>query len=169
MNDVADRLARAGATVTARELPDRVAAVEQAHPLVMNAESAASMGWEMLLARDRLSVGLRERLEWGLSHTGDALDSAHAVFAECQDLVPAAMEGLDVLLTPAAMDEAPVGLHSTGEPVFNAIWTALHVPCVTVPAGKGPHGMPLGIQIVGRRGDDRATLAWAAWIEDALR
>jgi Asp-tRNA(Asn)/Glu-tRNA(Gln) amidotransferase A subunit family amidase len=48
------------------------------------------------------------------------------------------------------------------------IWTSLHVPCVTVPAGEGPDGLPLGIQVVGRRGDDRAVLAWAQWVAAAI-
>jgi Asp-tRNA(Asn)/Glu-tRNA(Gln) amidotransferase A subunit family amidase len=42
------------------------------------------------------------------------------------------------------------------------------VPCVTVPAGTGPDGLPLGIQIVGRRGDDRTVLAWAQWVAAAI-
>ncbi len=168
LSDVADRLARAGAMVDRRELPESMQTLDEAHPLVMQAESAASMGWEMLTARDRISDVLRERLEWGLSHDAGELDRARAVFVAAQNAMPAAMEGLDILLTPSAVGEAPLGLHSTGEPVFNAYWTALHVPCVTVPAGKGPNGMPLGIQIVGRRGEDRETLAWAAWVESVM-
>jgi len=42
------------------------------------------------------------------------------------------------------------------------------VPCVTVPAGTGPNGLPLGIQVVGRRGEDRSVLARARWVEAAL-
>ncbi len=168
LSDTADRLARAGAVVTPRELPELFHALDDAHPLVMQAESAASMGWEMLVARDQLSGLLRERLEWGLSHDAASLDTARAVFVACQDAFAGVTDGVDILLTPSAIGEAPEGLHSTGEPVFNGIWTALHVPCVTVPAGKGPNAMPLGIQIVGSRGRDRETLAWAAWVEAEL-
>jgi Asp-tRNA(Asn)/Glu-tRNA(Gln) amidotransferase A subunit family amidase len=75
---------------------------------------------------------------------------------------------LDVLVTPSAPGQAPKGLPWTGDPAFNFIWTSLHVPCVTVPASRGPDGMPLGIQIVGRQGDDRAVLAWAQWVASAL-
>ena len=52
--------------------------------------------------------------------------------------------------------------------MFNAPWTALHVPCVTIPVGFGPAGLPLGLQIVGGVGEDRATLAWSQWIASAL-
>ena len=168
LSDAADRLARAGAQISRRELPESMQALDDAHPLVMQAESAAAMGWELLAARDRISDSLLERLEWGLSHDAADLDRARAVFVASQNALPGAMEGLDILLTPSAMGEAPLGLHSTGEPVFNSYWTALHGPCVTVPAGKGPNGMPLGIQIVGRRGEDRETLAWAAWVENVM-
>jgi Asp-tRNA(Asn)/Glu-tRNA(Gln) amidotransferase A subunit family amidase len=79
-----------------------------------------------------------------------------------------ALEGVDVLVTPSAPGEAPEGIGWTGDPAFNYLWTTLHVPCVTVPAGLGPRGLPLGIQIVGRRGDDAAVLAWARWVQAAL-
>ena len=78
------------------------------------------------------------------------------------------MADLDVLVTPSAPGQAPSGLGGTGDPAFNFIWTSLHVPCVTVPAGEGPDGLPLGIQIVGRAGEDRAVLAWAQWVAAAI-
>ena len=90
------------------------------------------------------------------------------MFTQAQAAFPAATEGLDVLVTPSAPGQAPKGLEWTGDPAFNFIWTSLHVPCVTVPAGEGPDGLPLGIQIVGRRGEDREVLAWAQWIAAAI-
>ncbi|MCW3475035.1 amidase [Limobrevibacterium gyesilva] len=165
---VTGAVARAGAALQERELPEAYRALDTAHPLVMNAESGRSMGWELLTARTQISDVLRERLEWGLAHPTAELDAALAVFARLQDGVPALMDGVDILLTPAAPGEAPAGLEWTGDPAFNAYWTALHVPCVTVPAGTGPNGLPLGIQIVGRRGDDRRTLAWAQWVAAAV-
>jgi Asp-tRNA(Asn)/Glu-tRNA(Gln) amidotransferase A subunit family amidase len=76
---------------------------------------------------------------------------------------------LDVLITPSAVDEAPLGLENTGDTVFNRLWTLLGVPCVHLPFGIGTSGLPLGLQVVGRRQDDVATLACARWIEDRLR
>ena len=85
-----------------------------------------------------------------------------------QRAFPACMEGLDALVTPSAPGQAPAGLEWTGDPAFNLIWTSLHVPCVTVPAGTGPDGLPLGIQIVTRIGEDRQALAWAQWVAAAI-
>jgi Asp-tRNA(Asn)/Glu-tRNA(Gln) amidotransferase A subunit family amidase len=73
-----------------------------------------------------------------------------------------------VLLAPSAMGEAPQGLDSTGDTRFNAIWTLAWTPCVTLPAGNGRKGLPLGIQLVGPRFRDEALLDTAAWVEAKL-
>ncbi len=168
LDRVASALAASGATITHRELPAAFDALVDAQPIIMNSESARALGWELTHHPDQLSDGLRERLEWGLAQPESALASAYATFAHTQRAFPAVMEDLDILVTPSAPGEAPKGLDWTGDPAFNAIWTSLHVPCVTVPAGTGPNGLPLGIQIVGRLGDDKAVLAWARWVEAAI-
>jgi Asp-tRNA(Asn)/Glu-tRNA(Gln) amidotransferase A subunit family amidase len=165
---VTEAFGRAGASVTPRELPPEFNALIDAHPIIMNSESARALGWELANHPDQISEGLRERLAWGLNQPQAALEDAHAIFESTQRAFPDAMDGLDVLVTPSAPGEAPKGLEWTGDPAFNFIWTSLHVPCVTVPAGNGPNGLPLGIQIVGRQGDDRAVLAWARWVEAAI-
>jgi Asp-tRNA(Asn)/Glu-tRNA(Gln) amidotransferase A subunit family amidase len=161
-------LRRAGASVSERELPASAAALATAHPIVMNSESARALGWELATARAQISEVLRERLDFGLSRSEAEIAAAYAAFAEAQAEFPAATGDLDILLTPSAPGQAPPGLEWTGDPVFNYIWTSLHVPCVTVPAGDGPDGMPLGIQIVGRQNEDRAVLAWAQWVAAAM-
>jgi Asp-tRNA(Asn)/Glu-tRNA(Gln) amidotransferase A subunit family amidase len=165
---IASALARAGANVVDRELPPQVSAVAAAHPIVMNSESARALGWELAHAREQLSEGLRERLEFGLSQRDAARAAAYAAFADARREFPRCTEGLDILVTPAAPGEAPAGLEWTGDPAFNLIWTSLHVPCVTVPAGSGPGGLPLGVQIVAPIGDDRQALAWARWVAAAI-
>lgn len=168
LEDAAGILARCGAHVEVRDLPADYAEMSIAHPVVMNGESAANMAWELTTRPEGISDVLRERLEWGRAQGPAALDAALGVFARLQAGFPAATEGLDVLITPAATGEAPAGLAWTGDPVFNFLWTCLHVPCLTIPVAKGPTGLPLGLQIVGRRGEDAATLAWAQWISSAM-
>ncbi|HKM61416.1 MAG TPA: amidase [Acidisphaera sp.] len=168
LDRVREAIARAGAVVRDVALPDGFGAMTTAHPVVMHAESAASLGWELREAADRLSDGLRGRMEWGLARPASERTEARDTMERLTAAFPTAMEELDILLTPAAPGEAPRGLDWTGDAAFNFMWTALHVPCVTVPAGVGPSGLPLGIQIVARRGEDRAALAWAEWIRAAI-
>ena len=65
--------------------------------------------------------------------------------------------------------EAPAGTEYTGDPMFNTLWTLLHTPCVSIPACAGPLGLPLGAQIVTRRGEDAACLMWGEWLHGAMR
>jgi Asp-tRNA(Asn)/Glu-tRNA(Gln) amidotransferase A subunit family amidase len=71
------------------------------------------------------------------------------------------MREFDFLVTPAAAGEAPATLRSTGTSEFNRIWTLLGVPCITLPGGAGPSGLPLGVQLAGRRNEDMQLLGWA--------
>ena len=74
---------------------------------------------------------------------------------------------MDAILTPSAPGEAPAGM-ATGDPVFNRQWTLLHLPSVTLPVLKGAHGLPLGVQLVGRFQRDQELLAQARWLEAEL-
>jgi len=165
---VTRQLGQAGAVVQDFALPPAFDALEAAHAVIMNAESARALGWEMTTALEQLSPVLRERMEWGLAQPEAALVESKALFRFLQNAFTEMMGGFDFLLTPAAPGEAPLGLAYTGDASFNFIWTSLHVPCVTVPALVGPHGMPLGVQIVAPRGRDREALAWAAWVAGAV-
>ncbi|MBV9019038.1 MAG: amidase, partial [Alphaproteobacteria bacterium] len=94
----------------------------------------------------------------------EALETAEAFRRHLDDI----FRDVDVLLTPSAPGEAPEGLESTGSPNFNSIWTLSWSPCVTLPAGHGAKGLPLGIQLVGPRFRDEALLDIAAWSEAQL-
>jgi amidase len=166
---VAHRLAAAGARLAERELPAAYAGQEETHRTLLDMEAARAFGWELAAAPEGLSDVLREKLQWGLAQPAAALHEARQRFHTLRAGFAEAVGDVDVLLTPAAPGEAPVGLGSTGEAVFNFLWTALHVPCITVPAGHGPADMPLGIQIVGRYGEDRHVLAVAQFVAAALQ
>ena len=77
--------------------------------------------------------------------------------------------GHDVLLAPAAAGEAPVGREPVPYPWVYMVWTTMHVPSVTLPAFKGPNGLPIGAQLVGKWGDDRRLFAAARWAWRVMR
>jgi len=74
----------------------------------------------------------------------------------------------DAIVTPAAPGEAPRGLATTGNPIFCTIWTYLGTPAVTLPLLVSPAGLPLGVQLVGRRDNDARLLRTAHWLERTL-
>lgn len=73
----------------------------------------------------------------------------------------------DVVLTPAGPGEAPRG-RELGNNEFNRMWTAMHLPCLTLPAGRGANGLPIGVQLVGRRGEDRRLLTIGKHVEQIV-
>lgn len=75
----------------------------------------------------------------------------------------AVFDEYDALPTVSAGEEAPLGT-ATGNYAFCALWTTLHVPCLTVPGGRGPAGLPAGVQLIGRRGADRRLMPVADWV-----
>jgi Asp-tRNA(Asn)/Glu-tRNA(Gln) amidotransferase A subunit family amidase len=77
-------------------------------------------------------------------------------------------ERYNAILTPAAPGEAPKGLASTGVPHFNFLWTFVGAPCITLPVAKGSNGLPIGLQLVGRPGEDARLFSVARWLNARL-
>jgi Asp-tRNA(Asn)/Glu-tRNA(Gln) amidotransferase A subunit family amidase len=139
------------------------------HRRIFEFEAARNYAYEYDVHREQVSQALRE----GLLAPGRALPLA--AYIEAIEMAEAFRRNLDdvftrvdVLLAPSAVGEAPEGLGSTGDPRFNAIWTLAWTPCLTLPAGNGRKGLPLGIQLVGSRFRDEALLDAAAWVEARL-
>jgi Asp-tRNA(Asn)/Glu-tRNA(Gln) amidotransferase A subunit family amidase len=158
----------AGARVEPLQLSSEVAAAASAHAIVMYGETARALAWELAQMRPLVSAALSDKVDWALAQPAGLLAAARATFASARAALVRDLHGFDAILTPSASGEAPKGLASTGDPAFNLLWTALHAPCVTVPAGTGPRGLPLGVQIVARPGEDREALAWAEWVRSAV-
>lgn len=163
-----DALVDAGARIVEVAAPAVFDGLTEAQSVIMDFEIARCLAPERLAHGGRISPQLRRNFEAGLSIGVEEYDRArdHAVSARAS--LDALFGGCDALLVPAAPGEAPRGLAATGDAVFNRMWTLLHVPCVAVPAGRGPNGLPVGVQMVGRVGDDRRALQAAAFLERAL-
>ena len=71
----------------------------------------------------------------------------------------------DLIITPSAAGEAPAGLHNTGDPMFNRIWTFLRTPCMNLPLTRGKTGLPIGIQLVCNRQEDEQVFGYSAYLQ----
>jgi len=164
----AQALARAGAAVEERDLPPRFAGLAEAQRTVMAAEGARTLAGIRERHRPALSKVLLDFLAEGDAVAPEREEAARALAARCRSELPEVFSRFDALLTPSAIGEAPPGLASTGDPAFNRIWTLLGTPCITLPAARGPAGMPVGVQLVGAPGRDGELVAAAAWAAAAL-
>ncbi|MGE5049839.1 MAG: amidase family protein, partial [Deltaproteobacteria bacterium] len=160
----AARLELAGAQVREIVLGAPFAGLIETQIAIMGAEAAASLRRELDDRPYDLSPKLREFLEAGRAVTPERLRAAHFQADTCRRELEGLFKGVDALLTPASVGEAPVGLESTGDPLFNRIWTLLGNPCVSLPVLQGPAGMPLGLQLIGPRGRDETLLAAAEYV-----
>ena len=134
------------------------------HGIVMEAEMAAGLAAEYEKGRDRLSESLRKQLERGRTHTAFDYQRALARIPQVTNGLDPIFDRYDAILTPAAPGTAPQGLESTGSPRFCTLWTFAGMPALNVPVLQGDSGLPLGVQLVGRRGDDTRLLRLARWL-----
>jgi Asp-tRNA(Asn)/Glu-tRNA(Gln) amidotransferase A subunit family amidase len=160
-------LAGAGARPTAVALPDAFAGLADAQGTIWTFEISRCLADEHRRFRELIREPLRGMLDDGAAMPVSVYDAARRSLQECGGRLAAVFEGIDALLVPAAPGEAPDAA-TTGDPIFNRGWSALGVPAVTVPAGVGPSGLPLGVQVVAPLGEDACVLACAAWVEAAL-
>lgn len=135
------------------------------HTTVMNGNLWANLAGFVEDQGDQLLEETNRRVSAGKG--GLAADYIHA--REMTDSYCAALDGLfehyDAIITAGAPGEAPVGLESTGNAAFQRMWTLTGLPTVTLPLLKGPNGMPIGVQVIGRKGHDGDLFRAAQWVD----
>ena len=168
LEEAAGRLGRAGAKVSDVELPVFSPDISEAQKTIQTHEAWLAFSYEREVHGDSLSDAIKAELKIG----GECPPERYAMALETATTSRAALgelfSGHDVLLAPSAPGEAPRGLTTTGDPVFNRPWTLLGTPCITLPGFFGPQDLPVGVQVIGPRAADAATLGYAMWIQDAL-
>jgi amidase len=168
LEGAASRLGKAGARVREITMGAKFDELFAARNVVGDFEGARALAWERQHFEEKISAKVREKLRKSDAVTFDELIAAQKVLAECRRLLEITFGDFDVLMVPSAPGEAPKGLETTGDSVFNQLWTALHTPAVTVPVFTGPADLPMGAQFVGAFGADYKTLACGEWAYRAL-
>ena len=150
-------------------LPDTAAAVLDWHKTVMEADIAANYQTEYERGADKLSASLREQVERGRSVKAVDYLKAMARIPLVTEALDEIFDRYDAILTPAVAGAAPHGLESTGNPMFCTLWTFCGMPAISLPLLRAGNGMPVGVQLVGRVGDDARLLRTARWLVDSVK
>jgi Asp-tRNA(Asn)/Glu-tRNA(Gln) amidotransferase A subunit family amidase len=171
LDETRQALEKAGADVFDFDLPDFFDGLNGAHRVICGFESVRNYSdelrrWPELVSGDFM----RERVDVGHASTLEDFRDALRLGIRARIWMDKTFveRGIDAVLTPSAPGEAPRGLRSTGTAILNFIWTHLHMPAVTLPHFTGPNGLPVGVQLVGRRYEDDRHLAVAAWADRVL-
>lgn len=149
------------------ELPAPFTGLVEAQMAVMNVEVTHALAVERRYHYDELSPALRARLAVG-DRAAWSYDAARTHIDRCRGLLPIAFAGVDVLLAPSVLGEAPPLEEGTGDPLLCRAWTALGTPAVSVPGLSGPAGLPLGVQVIAPPGRDDLALSGAQRVEQVL-
>ncbi|NKB37719.1 MAG: amidase [Gammaproteobacteria bacterium] len=117
---------------------------------------------------DKLSEKLRLDYEYGMTISDNDMRHAYELVENCKKAIKTLFANHELIVTPASAGSAPLAESGTGDPVFNRMWTAMHLPCVNLPVWLKKRSLPLGIQLVGEFGQDARVLSNALCIEQYL-
>jgi Asp-tRNA(Asn)/Glu-tRNA(Gln) amidotransferase A subunit family amidase len=171
--DRADAETREAFAELAEQLKDRIVEVElpamtaealEWHRTIMQAEMAVNLEREFEQGADRLSESLRSQLARGREVRVLDYQRALARIPLLNAGFNEIFERCSAIVTPAAAGTAPKGLESTGDPSFCTLWTLCGMPALNLPLMKGANGLPIGVQLVGQRGEDARLLRLAKWL-----
>lgn len=139
------------------------------HRTIMEADLARHYHDEYERGRDQLSESLRGQIERGRIVTAVDYNNAVQRIEAMNAAFDEVFDRYDAILTAAAAGPAPRGLESTGSPAFCTPWTFAGMPAVTLPLLTAENGLPMGVQLVGRKGDDARLLRTAHWLVEHVR
>ena len=153
-----------GASVEELDLPAVFNDGHANHRRINMAELAANFAHYAERGRDRLSPKMQAAIDEGNALSAPDYLQALASIVTLNTALEPIFERFDAILCASAPGEAPADLTQTGNPVFCTLWTLCGTPAITLPLLRGNNGMPIGVQLVGRRGDDVRLLRTANWL-----
>jgi Asp-tRNA(Asn)/Glu-tRNA(Gln) amidotransferase A subunit family amidase len=157
-----------GASARPLELPEILAEAWRIHPTIQEFEAHQALAWEYRTHHQAMPPLLRAKLDETIGILPAEYDEARGIARRARGALAEIFDGVDALLTFSAPGAAPKGLDWTGDPRFNRLWTLMGVPCINIPAIVTNGGLPVGVQVIARFGDDAGALAAARFIEEAL-
>ena len=129
---------------------------------------------------DFFDPAIAYQIERGLRATAADVAAAHGFSLSIGGAIARFFANVDILICPTIacvawpadqLDPATVGgrpAQRRGHAAFTPLFNHARTPAISIPCGTGAAGLPVGLQLVGRRGVDRDVLRVAAWIEAIL-
>ena len=166
--EVAQALARAGATVEEVDPGIDFAAAYDSHRVMQQTEIAL-FHEPMFVGNEHLyGPKIAAYIRSGADYTAKQYVAASNHRRQVQELAARALRGDDVLLTPTASGPAPRDLTQTGDTRFQSVWSFTGYPSITLPVGLAGNGLPLGVQLACGPFHEARLLGVAHWVEQAL-
>jgi aspartyl-tRNA(Asn)/glutamyl-tRNA(Gln) amidotransferase subunit A len=167
--EAVDRLADNGATMEEIRLPLEIDLIQAVHRIVMQAEVAAIHTEQLARHRDDYGPILATEVEVAQLIPAAFDLKARRLRRKIAHQLDGLLTSFDAWILPTAAILPPArSAGSTGDPSFQAPWTMLGTPSISLPLGLSAVGLPIGLQLVGRRGRDHSLLSIASWAEDVL-
>lgn len=140
---------------------------------LIGAETRAALSG--LLAQDApMGADVKARLKAAQTITPEDVAEAERVRAQFTAEVDAALETVDALITPA-LPSVPPTLAEAGDAArvlsltrFLRPFNLSGHPALVLPCAFTPGALPMGLQIIGRKGDDARLCAVAEWMAKTL-
>ena len=150
------------------QLPPEFNAVINNQRSIMNADLTRYLSGYVKRGEFELSNVLRGLIKDGSLVSAVEYNNSVDQILPLVNWISSLSEDYDAILTPASCGEAPIGLETTGDPIFCTTWTYLGVPAISLPLMEGKSSMPIGVQLVGRHGEDAKLIRSANWITNKL-
>jgi len=160
-DEVRDALGDRVITVPLGESAGRALAI---HRTILDAELAFNLAADHERGAAAMSAALREQIERGQRVTAFDYQQAVSRIAAINQGFDEIFERCDAIVTAAAPGVAPAGLETTGDPSYCTLWSLAGMPALSMPLMKGEAGLPIGVQLVGRRDSDARLLRTARWL-----
>ena len=151
------------------ELPKSFGKILEWHKVIMESDMAASFSEEYKKSKNKLSDKIIEAIERGMKYTSVEYNNALSQIDVANAYFKQFFHDYDAILTPSACGEAPVGLRSTGDPIFSTVWTYCGMPSISLPLLQGENGLPVGIQLVSSLFDDERLFRNASWLTNKIK
>jgi Asp-tRNA(Asn)/Glu-tRNA(Gln) amidotransferase A subunit family amidase len=153
LEKTAAQLRTQGVDVADFQLPSEFAELPTIHSTILNRGLSESLKGDYDRAKAQMSERLQMMIEDGLRIENGTYEKQRSFAEKCRASINSVLTNVDALLCPSTPGEAPAGM-ATGNPIFQVVWTLLGVPRLNIPVGFGPNGLPVSVQLVGKRHRD---------------